>query len=76
MKTPTLDKSTKIDQKATDEMCSVCSQNYEGACRAYNIAHSDKEYKTRLNGYGMECDAPDLKLVRQRRGVKYHTLGD
>ena len=58
-----------------DAICAECPQNYKGACCAYNLPHSDEEYKARTTEYGMECDSPRLKRIRTERfGVKYHAL--
>ncbi len=76
MKTITINPETKIEPDTTDEMCSVCSQNYEGDCVAFCHPHSEKERSVRMNGYGMECEKPDRKVLLRSRGVKYHTMGD
>lgn len=69
-----IDQSTKTIRETPDETCELCTQMFDGECRAYSLPHSDEEIQSRTGKYGMECDPHNIKEIRYKRyGVKYRT---
>lgn len=68
-----IDQSTKLTLNTPDDVCRLCSQLWEGQCRAYSASQSDAEKEARAVGTGPECDSDELKQDRMRRlGVMYN----